>query len=375
LTRRDLFGFAGLAGFAGLEACGRRKSPRYLGFALIANHDGRSIAFIDLSRFQLLKEIPLDVAPDWIFASGSRALVVSAASESVAVLDLDRVAVAGRIHAAGVPQSACLSHGVVWIAVRDPHALIAVDLASGVRRAHIPLPARPGSIDVTGGQAAISFPDARTVGRVNVTTGKLAVSQPLAAAPGLVRFRPDGKTLFVANNSACALTVLDALSLNFMVDLPLAVAPEHICFNSDGGQMFVTGAGMDAVAIVSPYQTEVSETILAGSAPGSMAATSAGPQYLFISNPTSGDVTVVNLDTRKVVAQIPVGQRPGTIALTPDNEYALVLNEQSGDVAVIRLITIRNANLSSRHWRTAPLFTMIPVGLKPVSAAIIPRLT
>ncbi len=370
-----MFGFAGLAGFAGLEACGRRKSPRYLGFALIANHDGRSIAFIDLSRFQLLKEIPLDVAPDWIFASGSRALVVSAASESVAVLDLDRVAVAGRIHAAGVPQSACLSHGVVWIAVRDPHALIAVDLASGVRRAHIPLPARPGSIDVTGGQAAISFPDARTVGRVNVTTGKLAVSPPLAAAPGLVRFRPDGKTLFVANNSACALTVLDALSLNFMVDLPLAVAPEHICFNSDGGQMFVTGAGMDAVAIVSPYQTEVSETILAGSAPGSMAATSAGPQYLFISNPTSGDVTVVNLDTRKVVAQIPVGQRPGTIALTPDNEYALVLNEQSGDVAVIRLITIRNANLSSRHWRTAPLFTMIPVGLKPVSAAIIPRLT
>ena len=364
-----------VTGSAGLAACGRQKSPRYLGYALIANHDGRSIAFVDLSRFQLLKEIPVGVTPDWIFAAGSRAMLVSASSESVPVLDLDRVAVAGSVHAGGLPQSACMAGGAVWIAARDPNAMIAVDMASGVRRFHIALPARPAGIDLFANQAAISFPDANAVGRVDVTTGKLSMSRGFAAAPGLVRFRPDGKTLFVGNEAARSLTVLDAVSLKYMVDLPLAVAPEHMCFNSDGGQMFVTGAGMDAVAIVSPFQTEVSETILAGSAPGAMAATSGSPQYLFIANPNSGYVTVVNIDTRKMVAQIPVGQRPSAIALTPDNEYALVLNEQSGDVAVIRLLAIRNANSASRHWRTAPLFTMIPVGLKPVSAAIVPRLT
>jgi hypothetical protein len=51
----------------------------------------------------------------------------------------------------------------------------------------------------------------------------------------------------------------------------------------------------------------------------------------------------------------------------------LVLNEQSGDVAVIRLLNIRDADLNSRRSRTAPLFTMIPVGSRPVSAAITPR--
>ena len=370
MTRRE---WLAIAGTVGLSACGRQKSPRYLGYALIANHDGRSVAFIDLSRFQLLKEISVDVAPDWIFAYGSRALIVSSTSENIPFLDLDRVTVLGHARAAGMPQAACAFDGLVWVAVRDPHALIALNIVSGIRRAHIPLPAPPGSLDVLAGQAAISFPETKTLGRIDITTRKLTLSQPLGMAPGLVRFRPDGKTLFAGDTAGRALTVLDAATLDRMVDLPLAVAPEHICFNSDGGQMFVTGAGMDAVAIVSPFQTEVSETILAGRAPGALAASSGEPQYLFIANPDSGEVTVVNVDTRKMVAQIPVGQQPSTIVLTPDNEYALVLNQQSGDVAVIRLLAIRNANTSSRHFRTAPLFTMIPVGLKPVSAAIIPR--
>jgi YVTN family beta-propeller protein len=119
----------------------------------------------------------------------------------------------------------------------------------------------------------------------------------------------------------------------------------------------------------------VNETILAGKSPGSMAAISStkGPQYLFVANPESGDVTVIDIDTRRVLASIPVGQRPGQVLLTPDNEYALVLNEQSGDVAVIRLLNIRQANLISRRSRTAPLFTMIPVGLRPVGGVIAPR--
>ena len=170
------------------------------------------------------------------------------------------------------------------------------------------------------------------------------------------------------------MTAVDSRTMQPMVDLQLPLAPSQLCFNNDGGQLFVTGEGMDAVAIVSPYQTEVNETVLAGRMPGAMAVTSAGPAYLFISNTDAAEVTVINIDNRRVIAQIPVGQRPGPILLTPDNEYALILNEQSGDVAVIRLLNIRDADLNSRRSRTAPLFTMIPIGARPVSAAIAPRL-
>jgi YVTN family beta-propeller protein len=96
-----------------------------------------------------------------------------------------------------------------------------------------------------------------------------------------------------------------------------------------------------------------------------MAASSGKPPYLFIANPTSGDVTIMNVTTRKVVALAAVGSEPGFIAVTPDDQFALVLNRKSGDMAVLRI----HDKLATRQ-KTAALFTMIPVGSKPVSAAV-----
>ncbi|MCZ2156970.1 MAG: hypothetical protein LC114_24255, partial [Bryobacterales bacterium] len=104
----------------------------------------------------------------------------------------------------------------------------------------------------------------------------------------------------------------------------------------------------------------------AGKSPGAMAA-SARPPYLLVANRESSDVTILDLDSGKLVAIVPVGTAPGYIGITPDNQYALVLNETSGDMAVIRLTAVR-----SQRNKTAPLFTMIPVGEAPRSLAVIP---
>jgi hypothetical protein len=52
--------------------------------------------------------------------------------------------------------------------------------------------------------------------------------------------------------------------------------------------------------------------------------------------------------------------------MTPDDQYALILNRRSGNMAVIRLAAV----IRSRT-RGAPLFTTIPVGSAPVSAAVL----
>ncbi len=69
--------------------------------------------------------------------------------------------------------------------------------------------------------------------------------------------------------------------------------PDNLCFNrsttggTDGGQLFITGEGLDGVVIVYPYHTpEVAETVLAGHAPGAMAASGA---FLFVASPLAGD--------------------------------------------------------------------------------------
>jgi YVTN family beta-propeller protein len=96
-------------------------------------------------------------------------------------------------------------------------------------------------------------------------------------------------------------------------------------------------------------------------------AVSADPNFLFVANPEAGSVSVFDITTQKVVAVTGVGMDPGAIVVTPDQEYALVLNRASADMAVIRIsaITVGRA-------KSAPLFTMIPVGSGPVDAVVVP---
>jgi YVTN family beta-propeller protein len=193
---------------------------------------------------------------------------------------------------------------------------------------------------------------------------------------GAVRFRGDGRMLLVANYHDRSLTALDVPSLQIIADLPLAMVPENLCFSTDQGQLFVTGAEMDGVAIVFPYQTlEVDQTVLAGRTPGVMAC-SDSPPYLFVASRDASDVSVLNIQTRATIGVVEVGQKPGFVAITPDSEYALVLNEKSGDVAVIHIPAIQGHKLAPGmvlSTMIGPLFTVIPVGSRPVSAAIIPQ--
>jgi DNA-binding beta-propeller fold protein YncE len=122
---------------------------------------------------------------------------------------------------------------------------------------------------------------------------------------------------------------------------------------------------MDAVVVVFPFTTEVGETLLAGKSPGAMAV-STQPEYLFVANPAENGVTILDVNSRKLVGIASVGQEPGAILFTPDSHYVLVLNRKSGDVAVIRMELIRG-----QRNKTAPLFTMIPVGSRPVSGTIV----
>jgi DNA-binding beta-propeller fold protein YncE len=195
-----------------------------------------------------------------------------------------------------------------------------------------------------------------------------AIERTIAAGaePSIVRFQLDGKQLIAGSRPERSATIFDVSTGKTVVRLPLPLEPRHFCFTPDGGQLFISGDGMDAVVIVYPYQTEVEETILAGHAPGVMAITDTSPSYLLVANPESS-VMVFDVDTRRKVALIQVGRQPGCILVTPDKQYALVLNEKSGDMAVIRIFS-----LAARYrYKPAPLFTMIPVGEKPVSAAVV----
>ena len=216
-----------------------------------------------------------------------------------------------------------------------------------------------------GKTAAVSFSQWRAAGGLGVAqVSPFRRRKANSARCDFCRIRA---RLIAADRGERRLSLYDVPSARLITHLPLAVRPDHSMFNRGrrtgvepivyhrrghgcrGGGVSVShaGSGRDGAG---------------GACSGTHGGVSA---YLFVASPASGDVNILEINSRKVVAVASVGADPGFIAVTPDDQYALVLNRKSGDVAVLRVGAI-----TKNRYKTASLLTVIPVGGNPVSAAV-----
>lgn len=364
MTRREWLSFAVLA------ACARKKPTGYPGYALIATADENSVAAVDLTSFRLVRQIGLGAAPSWVVPARQGSMVLTPKSGIVHVLDAELRRIAGYKLADEVSAIRLMPDQQRLVAITGgTQELIVVDAAVGkVIRRH-KLKGEPVALDVAPtGYAAVSTGKQGAAELFHLENGQNWQAQ-LPGEIGAVRFRADGQLLLVASLYDRTLAAFQVPGLQSIAELPLGMAPENLCFNWDAGQLFVSGDGMDAVAIVFPYDTlEVEQTVLAGRDPGVMAC-SANPAYLFVASHSGSDVSILNVDSRKVIGIVEVGQNPTFMAVTPDSQFALILDELSGDMAVIYIPGIQ----ANRNKSGAALFTRVAVGARPVQAAVVPK--
>lgn len=375
MRRRDFFAAASAAVLAG---CGGKRSTGFPGYAMIATAGDNSLAAVDLTAFRLAKTIPLAAPPTAVIPShrAGWSYVLTPSIGTVYLIDQQLRSVANRRISDQLSELRLTPDGKRLVAIAtDARQLFALDPVTLNELGRYRLSEKPTELDISvNGTVAIASADSGTVELIDLVTGARQTAH-IDGLLGEVRFRGDGKLLLVADLKDRSLAALNVPALQRVADLQLAMAPENLCFKPDGGQLFVSGPGMDAIAIVFPYDTlEVEQTVLAGRDPGVMACSgvpgSDAFNYLFVGNASGSDVSLLDVPTRKPIGAVQVGQRPGFIAITPDNQYALVLNRESGDMAVIRIASIR----MSRDHTGAALFTMLPVGNDPVHAAVVTRL-
>jgi DNA-binding beta-propeller fold protein YncE len=378
MTRREWLTLTGLALAGG---CGPRRGTGYPGYALIATAGDNSVSAVDLTAFNLVKTVQLNAAPSGIVRRTTPGLnyVLTPTSGSVHILDGNLAIIGSRRLADELTAIRLMADGKRLVAISG-HARELLEIDAGnlaVINRHR-LNSDPVYLEISAtGCVAVSSGQHGTVELVDMMN-RQHYETHLEGPVGQLRFRGDGKLLLAAKLGDHALTALTVPDLQVIADLALAMKPENLCFNFDQGQLFVSGAGMDAVAIVFPYNMlEVDQTVLAGRQPGVMAC-SANPRYLFVASDSGSDICILNIDSRKVIGLAQVGQNPSYITVTPDSQYALVLDETSGDMAVIHIPAIRSSHSKSGGlpaWASVStsLFTMLPVGDKPVEAVVVPR--
>jgi YVTN family beta-propeller protein len=367
LSRRSLL-VTGLAG--GLTGCASRTKNAYVGFAFVATRDSGDIAIVDLAAFSLEKKRikPSGRPVQLIDVPGQDFLLSVSDNGAVEEVSVTETSITRKLKSPLAPESVWLNHDAttIWGLSPDHKTLLAVDRATFNTRAQWTLPARARTIAVSPGSphVAVSFEGANDIGILRDSSEKEFLISKIDQTPGQLRYLKNGSMLIVTHDQERQLTMVDSASGKIVVALPLPIRPENLCFNSDGGQLFITGEGLDGVVVVYPYQSQVAATLLSGKSPGPMAV-SRQPQYLFVTSPSTDTVSVLDVRTQKLAAVIAVGNNPRCIVFTPDSQMALVLNQRSGDMAIIRL-----GNIVSKRQKTAPLFTMIPVGSAPVAAVV-----
>jgi YVTN family beta-propeller protein len=377
ISRRAL-----LVSSAAAAACTRPKAQRFFGYCFVANRDSRSIGVVDLTRFRTRLQIPLDAAPSQVLGrpKTTQAYVLAPANGTIYEIEAGLLTITRRVRAGNTAIAMHLSRDgkALWVLYRDPAGLVEIPFENMRPGRRIRLSAAPVDFDLSRetDDACVVSTSARTIAVVSLAQSTVSRIIQAATEPCIARFRLDGSQLIAGSRPDRSLTIYDVPTGKTVVRLPLSIAPREFCFTADGGHLYVSGDGMDAVVSVFPYRTEVWETLLAGHAPGAMAIAESDrpPAYLLVANPDADRVTVLDVETGNLVALVQVGQEPRQIVITPDNEYALVLNEKSGDMAVIRIFSLGGNQVGGdrvKRYKSAPLFTMIPVGERPVSAAVV----
>jgi YVTN family beta-propeller protein len=378
ISRRALL----VSSAAAAIGCSRPKAERFLGYCFVANYDGHSIAAVDLTRFKTRTQIALDAAPSQILArpKTTKAYALAPSNGTIYELEASLLSITRRVKAGNDAVSMRISRSgdALWVLYRDPASLVEIPFETMRAGRRIRLASAPDDFDLSreADEACVVTRRDSTLALVSLSQATVTRTIHAATEPSLARYRLDGRQVIAGSQNDRSLTFYDVPTGKTIVRLPLALAPREFCFTSDGGQLYVTGEGMDAVVSVFPYRTEIWETLLAGHAPGVMATAEPDkpPYYLLVANPGADTVTVLDVETGKLVALVTVGSQPRQIILTPNREYALVLNENSGDMAVIRIFSLGGNQVGGdrvKRYKSAPLFTMIPVGERPVSAAVV----
>jgi len=68
---------------------------------------------------------------------------------------------------------------------------------------------------------------------------------------------------------------------------------------------------------------------------------------LYVTNETSGDLSVIDVETRKVVGTIPLGKRPRGIAVSPAGEN----HKCFGAIEIEELVASTGRGVTSPHIR------------------------
>lgn len=161
---------------------------------------------------------------------------------------------------------------------------------------------------------------------VGLVAGVEAADQGKYLGPSCVVASKDGKSLFVLNQDASQVAVVDVASGKVSRTMAVPADPTGLTISSDGARLYVTSGGPAGKAtVVDASSGQASATIAVGHTPVAPAVSPDGKR-LYVCNRFNDNVSVIDLGANKELTRVAVVHEPIATAVTPDGKTLLVGN-------------------------------------------------
>jgi YVTN family beta-propeller protein len=189
--------------------------------------------------------------------------------------------------------------------------------------------------------------DAMQLSVINASTGKLRQAVRIGVEPEGVAVRPDGKVVYVTCEGTGAVYAIDTASMQVIAPIATLPRPRALVFSPDGNTGYVSDEVGAAITVFDTRTQKVLRNVNIAAAgdtltrPMGVAVNAAGDR-LYVTTGRGGALVEVDLNTSQVRRRMAgVGKRPWGLALNTAGTRAYTANGPSGDISDIDLATGR----------------------------------
>lgn len=277
-------------------------------------------------------------------------LVLNKAENSLAFVNPQTMTVTGRVPVGEGPHEVIASAdgklafvGNYGTAQVQGSSLSVIDLAAKkeLRRVDLGALRRPHGLVEINGKVYFTCEVNRLIARYDPAADK--VDFVMGTGQGtthMIAGQPGQQQLYTANITSNTVTLFDfAAQPLAVVQLPVADKPEGIDLTPNGKEVWVAHRGSGQVSVIDTASRKVVETLKVGGDPYRVKFTPDGQRAL-ITDPANDALLVLDVATRKEVKRFSIEGAPAGITVTPDSKRAFVTTIQANGIAALDLVAL-----------------------------------
>lgn len=189
-----------------------------------------------------------------------------------------------------------------------------------------------------------------------------ATTVPVGKEPFAVAVAPNGNFVYVANLADNTVSVISTATNTVVATVPVGTEPVSIAVTPDSNFVYVSNLESQTISVISAASNTVTATVHKLTNPWQIAITPNGADVYASQFTFPGVVSVISTESNLVTSRVQLGQAAtGTegAAITPDGAFGYFTNFETNNVSVVNLAT-------------NTVIATIPVGASPFSIASSP---